>query len=94
MACKRIVEEGLHLDNDERNSPGFLSLICELAVLPETYDIILSALSEVPENVPDNNPSDSSEENEFLAPHSERKAAGEFLCSIPLYNLATSTAFA
>jgi hypothetical protein len=71
LSCRRIVTEQLHKDTEERNSPGFLSLVCELAVLPSTYEVIMDALNEVSINPTDLVISDPAEEEEFLIYHND-----------------------
>jgi hypothetical protein len=45
-ACNEAIVQEAYIDNVQRDSPVFLSLICELAVLPETYQILDSLLNE------------------------------------------------
>lgn len=75
IACRRIVDERLHHDIQERNSPGFLSLICELAVLPNTYEVVLTAVNEVmltaANDVTISEAAAKEEEEDFLAYHNE-----------------------
>lgn len=69
QSCKRIVDEQLHQDHTEWNSPGFLSLVCELAVLPQTYDVLAAALTEVTPTDNEITEVNADEEDEFLAYH-------------------------
>lgn len=69
QSCKRIVDEQLHQDHSEWNSPGFLSLVCELAVLPQTYEVLAAALTEVAPNDTETTEVNADEEDEFLAYH-------------------------
>lgn len=70
QSCRRIVQEKLHWDSTEFSSPGYLSLVCELAVLPHTYDVILSLINEtVHHQNQDVAQAEVDQEDEFLEYH-------------------------